>query len=435
MKPTRLALLAAASAGVAFAQSAATAPAPSAPAAPAATPPAVTAKPAAPASFGEALTHGKISANARLRYETVDQDGFADADALTLRIRAGYTTALYKGFQAMVEGEASTPLVKDYYDGTGTNTTPPTAAVADPEIYEINQAWLAYTYEKTKLIAGRQRIVLDNARFIGDVAWRQNQQTFDAAVVQDKSLKNTTLTYAYLEKVNRVFDDSTPQYDWHSDSHVLNASYSGLKFGTFTGYAYLLDFTETEELAKNNSTQTYGLSFAGSAPVTEDIAALYRLEYATQSDYASSSLAYQSDYYIGELGAKVFKNYSLSVGHEVLGSDDGKAGSGFKTPLATLHAFNGWADKFLVTPSAGLKDTYVKTTAELPLNLSFLGFYHWFQTEDTGDDIGTELDLQLVYKLNKQLSFTAKTAFYDGETGGAAPGKTNKFWLQADYAY
>jgi hypothetical protein len=385
-----------------------------------------------PASLQEALLQGKPALNARLRYESVDQDGFTDADALTLRIRAGYTTGVYRGFQAMIEGEANVPLVKDYFDATGTNTSNH-AVVADPEVYELNQAWLSYTYEKTRLAVGRQRVVLDNGRFVGDVAWRQNQQTFDGVVLTDKTVDDLSLTYGYLARVNRVFDDRAPQYDWVSDSHVVHASYSGLHCGTLSAYAYLLDFTETQDGAMANSTQTYGLSFAGSAKLTDDVDALYRFEYATQRDYASSPLDYQADYYLAELGAKFLKNYGISIGYEVLGSDNGVAA--FRTPLATLHAFNGWADRFLVTPADGLEDTYIKATAALPANLTFTGFYHWFRTNDTDREIGTELDLQLAYKFNKQLSFLAKAALYDGESGSPAPGKTNKYWLQADYAF
>ncbi len=391
--------------------------------------------PAAPASFQEALLQGKPSLNARLRYESVQQDPFTDAEALTLRLRLGYTTGLFHGFQAMIEGEANVPLVKDYFDGTGTNSDN-YAVIADPEIYEINQAWLSYTYEKTKATVGRQRIVLDNARFVGDVAWRQNQQTFDAALIQDRTFDKLTLTYGYLTRINRVFDDRAPQYDWQSDSHLINASYAGLPIGTLTGYAYLLDFSETQDAAARNSTQTYGVSLAGTRKLTDDVNLLYRAEYATQSNYRSSPLSYDSDYYLAELGAQVFKKYSLSLGYEVLGSDDGAPGSGFKTPLATLHAFNGWADRFLITPDAGLRDLYLKATATLPANLSFLGFYHWFTADETGDKYGTELNAQLTYKLNKNLSFTGKVAYFDGDGEIVSHrADTTKYWLQADYSF
>ncbi|MEY4489222.1 MAG: hypothetical protein RIQ79_1730 [Verrucomicrobiota bacterium] len=408
------------------------APTPSAPTAPA--------TPAAPASFGDAVTHGKISLNARLRYESVQQDALQDADALTARLRLGYTTALYQGFQAMVEGEATAPIAGDYYDGTGVNAAPASATIADPEQYDLNQAWLSYAYDHAKATVGRQRLVLDNARFVGDVGWRQNQQTFDAVVLQDKSFKKTTLTYVYLNRVNRVFDDSTAQYDWASNSHLFNIANSACKYGTLTAYGYLLDFDHLAQAAFNNSSQTYGLSFAGARPVCDNVKATYRIEAATQSDYGSSTLNYRSDYYVAELGAAT-KAYALTAGYEVLGSDHGAAGSGFKTPIATLHTFNGWADKFLTTPNAGLTDLYLRATATLPADLTAQAQYHKFGTTEAAADIGSEIDLQLAYKFDAHLSFTAKAAFYTAEETAAVAGSTaahkdtTKFWLQAEYVY
>jgi len=51
------------------------------------------------------------------------------------------------------------------------------------------------------------------------------------------------------------------------------------------------------------------------------------------------------------------------VGYEVL---EGNGAIGFATPLATLHAFNGWADMFLTTPANGLKDLYFRASYALP---------------------------------------------------------------------
>ena len=83
---------------------------------------------------------------------------------------------------------------------------------------------------------------------------------------------------------------------------------------------------------------------------------LYRAEYATQSDYADNPADYSTDYYALE-GGIAAAGLTAKVGYEVLGSDNNGTAS-FKTPLATLHKFNGWADKFLVTPAAGLEDLY-----------------------------------------------------------------------------
>ena len=39
-----------------------------------------------------------------------------------------------------------------------------------------------------------------------------------------------------------------------------------------------------------------------------------------------------------------------------------------QTPLATLHAFNGWADMFLTTPANGLQDLYFRASYTLPMD-------------------------------------------------------------------
>lgn len=405
MKPPSLLLAALASASAAFAQSD------------------VAPKPAAPTSFLQSLETGKVSFNARLRHEHVDQDGLPEkADALTLRSRLGYTTAAYQGFQFMVEAENVTALVDDYADGAVANPGYP--VVADPEVTEVNQVWAAYTTGKTKGTLGRQRLVLDNARFVGDVAWRQDLQTFDAFVLQDATVDRLAFTYAYLWRINRVFGDAL---DWDSDSHIVHASYAGFPLGTLTGYAYLLDFDQPAG-ARGSSTATYGLSFHGTAAISDALKLSYRLEYATQSDHGASPLNYRADYYTLEVGA-VLKPLTFAVGYEVLGSDNGQ---GFRTPLATLHAFNGWADVFLATPAAGLRDTYAKVTAALPGKFQFLGFYHRFEADRGGARFGDEIDLQVVRRLNKAFSVTAKLAFFDGKPGFA---DRDKYMLQVDYAF
>jgi len=394
--------------------------------------------PKAPASFVDSLVEGKPTIDVRLRFEQVQQDTLKTADALTLRTRLGYGTAPYKGFQAYIEGENIEPLTKDYFDGTGTNGSK-YATVADPEITQINQVWLAYTYEKTKATLGRQKIIYDNARFVGDVGWRQNDQTFDALSIQDKTVDKLTLNYAYIEHVNRVFDDSFAQPDYDSNSHLFNASYAGVPFGTLTAYGYLLDFDAQAGAgkvgARNNSTQTYGLSYVGAKPINKTFKATYRLEYATQSDYRNSALNYNADYYAAELGGAA-KDYSLAAGYEKLGSDNGV---GFKTPLATLHAFDGWDDVFLVTPATGLTDTYLKATAKIPGPVALTAFYHFFGTDKGPSDIGEEADLMAAYKLNKQITFIAKFAKYWSDENGpkatAGNADVQKFWLEADYKF
>lgn len=381
---------------------------------------------AEPASLSAAVEQGKFSVNARARYESVDQTGLKDADALTLRTRLGFTTAAWQGWKGMVEGENIFAVDGDAYSQAGLNAGGAgKAVVADPETTELNQAWIGYTAGPTTVTVGRQRLVLDNARFIGDVGWRQNMQTYDAVVLQDKTFAKTTLTYAYLDQINRVFSRRHAQGRWDSDSHVFHASRTGLPVGTVGGYAYLLDF----DSAKANSCATYGLQLSGERPLPDNLKFTYRGEFALQSDYGSSTLSYSTRYHALELGL-AGKPGAVTLGHEVLGSDNGVS---FRTPLATLHAFNGWADLFLTTPANGLRDTYLKASANLPASVSLLAFYHWYKEQRVGADLGQELNLQLTRKFNARFTGTLKYARFDRDL--ATMPNVTKLWLQVDFTY
>ena len=381
---------------------------------------------AAPASFADAFAQGKVSLNARLRYEGVEQSGLRDADALTLRTRLGFAPAPFHGWKFLVEAENITAADGDSYSQAGLNPGGAgRAVVADPETTELNQLLAAFTHDQTTVTLGRQRLVLDNFRFIGDVGWRQNLQTFDALVVQDRSLAQTTLTYAYLDQVNRVFSRRHAQGQWDSASHVFNASYAGRAAGTLTGYAYLLDFGN----AAASSCATYGASFAGTRPLTAGLKFAYRLEVATQSDYGSSTLNYSATYLALEAGLTA-KAGGLTLGHETLGSDNNV---GFKTPLATLHAWNGWADLFLTTPAAGLRDTYARATANLPAGVTLTAFYHQFDAATGGAGFGDEIDVQLTRKFGQYLTGLVKLA--DFRRDSPAYPDVKKVWAQVEFIY
>lgn len=381
---------------------------------------------AEPETLARALAEGRVSLNLRARSESVEQTGLREATALTLRTRLGFTTAPLRGFRAMVEFENIASPAGDRFNQAGLNPGGAgRAVVADPEGSEINQAWLAYSRAGTTATLGRLRLNLDNTRFVGDVGWRQNMQTFDGLALVSKPHGSLTLNYAYLSRINRVFGDRLAAGNWESDSHLLNASYAGLKAGTLTGYAYLLDFDH----AAAQSSATYGLSFAGATPLSPAVKLTYRAEYATQTDYRASPLRYSADYRALELGL-AGRPGALAVGYEALGSD---RGTSFRTPLATLHAFNGWADLFLTTPGNGLRDAYAKVTAQLPAAVAFVGFYHDFQADRLGADYGTELDLQLVRKFGPAFTATVKYARFN--RASVAFADVTKLWVQLEFVH
>lgn len=382
---------------------------------------------APPPSLQRAFTEGKPSLNARLRWEWADQDNLRDANALTLRTRLGFTTAPMAGVQGMIEGENVAVMGnRSGYNAAGTNAGGAgRTVIADPPDTAFNQLWLSYTAADATLKAGRQRIVLDNARLVGDVGWRQNTQTFDAASVTAKPLGGLTAFYGYVDRVNRVFGDRAPQPDFDSESHLINVSYSGLPYGTLTVYGYLLEFDNSAP----NSSDTFGASFAGARPLSDKFKLTYRAEAATQQDAGRNPIAYRANYYLAEIGGAIAP-FDFGLGHEVLGSDGGR--KGFATPLATLHAFNGWADMFLATPARGLRDTYASVGWAIPGGFPAKLVYHEYESDTGSLDYGHEWNLQVTRKFGQAWTALAKAALYDGKPPYF---DTKRVWLQMEYNF
>ena len=388
------------------------------------------------ATLKSAMSETKLILDTRLRTEDVDQTGIAnDANATTLRARLGFETGKVWGTSLLVEGEAVVPLEDDYRPDPMVPDMITYPVVADPESYEFNRVQLVNTsIPGTTLTLGRQRILLDDQRFVGNVGWRQNEQTFDAFRIVNKSIKNLVLDATYLDKVNRVFGEDSPQGDYEGDSVLLNASYQ-TKAGKITGFGYLLEFDAIPGVpaAVRDSTSTYGLRFAGEAPVGK-VKLAYIASWATQSDYADNPLSFDLDYVLAEVTAS-YKQFGLGAGMEVL---DGNGAKGFTTPLATLHKFQGWADKFLATPANGIEDTYVNVVANLKAlgGLDTLGVvlsYHDYEAEQVSADYGSEWNASIAAKL-KKVSFMLKYADY--QQGVLASARdTEKFWMQVEFVW
>jgi hypothetical protein len=105
---------------------------------------------------------------------------------------------------------------------------------------------------------------------------------------------------------------------------------------------------------------------------------------------------------------------------------EGDGARGFSTPLATLHAFQGWADVFLATPAAGIEDAFVTarfapTWSAGPLSAPvFTLVWHDFEAEQTGADLGSEVDAQLTARFSPNVTGILKLADYDGPAGVTA---------------
>src|SRR5690554_302145 len=355
--------------------------------------------------FSRAFTEGKVLGDFRLRYETNDTDDGVNkvADALTLRSRIGFETAPVYGVSVLIEGSNTSAIVDDYspetagYDG-----------VADPTHSIVNCLQIAYKKEELSAVLGRQRIIFDNSRFVGNVGWRQQEQVYDAIHLGYK-INDVNIQYAFVNKVH------TPGFA-HNDAahHLININYSGLDFATVSGYGYLLKDKEAGSGDQKNN--TFGARLNGKQEL-DSIALLYTAEFAAQKTDDNSA-----NYMFAEAGVLV-SGMTAAVGFESLGSDSGNYG--FQTPLATKHAFNGWADKFGDTPNDGLNDTYIKLATKVA-DVKLLAVYHDYSADEGSADKGSEIDLQASMDFAKYYSAGIKYAAY---SKGDAGSDTDKGWL------
>ena len=356
----------------------------------------------------------------RYRYEFVDQDGFAkNAYASTLRTRLAYRSPHTVNFGFLIEFDDLRPIGNDLYNSTRNgNTSRP--VVADPTGTVVNQALILYRgIEDTVVRAGRRRITLDNHRFIGDVGWRQNDQTYDGVSISNTSLRDTSIEYVYVDRVNRIFgpDGGTPSADFQSDSHILNVKHELLPNLDVTAYAYLLDF----EKSPSSSNKTFGIRTRGSNAVSERTSISYTVEYARQTNYGDNPDKYNANYYLLE-GTLTTAGVTGKLGYEVLGGNSVQA---FQTPLSTLHAFQGWADKFLVTPADGIEDFYLSLGTKIRgANIALV--YHRFRPEAGGPVYGSEWDLVIKRPIAKRYSIVVKYADYNARNFST---DTRKLWF------
>lgn len=357
---------------------------------------------------------GKFSLNTCVRYESFDlytptgnlPDGTdADRDGTSIRVRYGYTTPDFSGFTAMVEGDTLTRLGGEH------DTIHPLDDAGDGT--DLSQAWVQYKdadYGSAKV--GRQIYALDDHRFIGHVGWRQNIQVFDAVTANYTGVEKLSIKPFYLDAQNSVTEAHNKM-----STYGVNASYAFSKGFNLTGFFYNIESDEAVNADASN--QTIGLRATGTFMIDE-IPFTYAASIAEQEDTGPSTLNYDAGYFAGDLSAKV-EGFTLGGGFEVMEAS-------FRTPLSTVHKFNGFADALLPLNGFdnGLEDIYIYAGYTIPLGNGIKAkvIYHWFDSESggvAGQDGGTELDLVASYKVNKYFSLLAKYGDYESD-GGVGPG-------------
>ncbi len=371
-------------------------------------------------------------AEARLRYEGVSQDGLArDADAVTTRIRSGLEAKTSR-VSALVEVQGNLRIAGDNFDGLNGATTRP--LIADPQSIALYRAQLRYTAPGATITAGRQRIAIDDERFVGQAAIRNNGQTFDAVRAELNPAKGVKADVTYAWGVRTVWgiDGTGARQQAIGGDNVFATLGWTSPIGTLTGFAYLIDQDEAPVQGYRLSSQSYGIRLAGTRPIGKAKLA-YTASHARQSDWHRNPNDYAADYWLADVALDL-NGPRLGAGYEVLGANRGTALTSFQTPLSSIFKFQGWADKFTTTPADGIRDLYASAgwgwkQVGPAKAVSLSAVVHRFESDRLVRHYGDEIDLLAQGKLGR----TTVSVRYADYRADRLLTDTHKFWLQLDW--
>jgi hypothetical protein len=204
----------------------------------------------------QALVNGTLGLDLLLAYEYSDFDnnGLDPAQALVSRTRLNYQTGEYKGFGAFVQAQYVGPI-NDHYSPED----PAYDTVADPEAFRFHQVYLSYAGYDSVARVGSQEILLDNQRFIGNVGWRLNAQSFNSASIANHSISNVTLYYAYADSINATDGEINRNRQYH----LINGEWDACPVSKVAAFAYL----QRNDDPGLDKLDTYGLRSWGAGEI------------------------------------------------------------------------------------------------------------------------------------------------------------------------
>ena len=291
----------------------------------------------------------------------------------------------------------------DYNDGREMNDQPVIPDVASTELKQLALAW---DDGVNRLLLGRQRLELDGQRFIGSNNFWQNDQTLDALSYRRAWMFSSAVRYSYVHRAHRIFatngvarrnsDNSRNAYrlqpgQHDHNSHLLHLSLKDWDYQDISLFYYDIEIDQQPLLGNRTvgGRYQYERRWGGLKP-----SLTLSLADQTRPD---SGQSVHIPYYLLQLQLAA-PSRAVAVRHEVLGS---RKGLGLVTPLADLHAFQGWADAFNGQPGTGIRDTSIKLLwRDTPLRLDLR--QHWFERDADGAFLGRETDLDVLLKINRQ---------------------------------
>ncbi|MDE5423062.1 alginate export family protein [Ancylomarina sp. DW003] len=287
--------------------------------------------------------------------------------------------------------------------------------MSDKNQLMLHEAWGELLFnENFSLKVGRQELVYDDSRILGNVGWAQQARSHDLALLKfktdDKGKFHLGLAVNNdsegLKRMLYTTNYKNMQFAWYNrKSDKFDFSLLFMNVGLQT-----LDVDDDLETRYNQTFGTHMNYRPGKVTLT---GSLYAQSGKTVADKDISA-------YMFNLGMKfkVADNWKGNVGIEMLsGTDDDeiKDNNSFTPLFGTNHKFNGHMDYFYVgnhVGDVGLQDIYGGLNYSKD-KFSFGSAIHIFSAaadlykgaEKQDAYLGTEIDLSFGYKYSKSVTF------------------------------
>lgn len=368
-------------------------------------------------TFDDFVKGSAVDLNFRFRTESVDTDSTKEtALANTLKSRLTFKSADIAGLSVLIEGDNVFHINDDFNDKENGNTE--YNLVLDQETTQLNQAYAQFVGFDSTIKAGNQRILLDNQRHVGGVAFRQDEATFDAVSISSNAIDNLTIFAAIANNRNTITNDNTEE-----SINLLNVKYSIDQDVSASVFYY--GIKDVGQPDSGTDFDTFGIRSSGAI---EGIS--FEAELATQNKTTAAGGDFDSLYYHINAGTKLGA-VKATLGYEAFGSDNGE--TAFATPLGTNHKFLGWSDAFLTGgDNDGIQDFYASGVSMIS-GIKLVAQFHNFSTAENGDALGNELGF-MMNKNFSNYSANLKVAQYlasDYAENNLSKADTTKIWFTA----
>lgn len=293
--------------------------------------------------------------------------------------------------------------------------------MSDENQLMLHEAWGEILFnENFSLKLGRQELVYDDSRILGNVGWAQQARSHDLALAKFKTDEKGQFHVGLA--VN-------------NDSEALKralyvTSYKNMQFAWYNRKSEKFDFSLLFMNVGNQRDEN-------AEEEVVDLDTRYMQTYGTHMNYRPGKIAFTGSLYaqsgkdagnrdVSALMYNVGMKFPISsawkgnVGIEVLSgtdSNDGSDNDSFTPLFGTNHKFNGHMDYFYVgnhVGSVGLQDIYAGLNYGKD-KFSFASAIHFFSTqadlysgaEKQDKYLGTEVDLSVGYKYSSSVMLKA----------------------------